>query len=70
VSSSIDGSGSRSTMTIRNNPLSQVNTPAKPAFRAGVSNWPVLNNGAPNFDQMNTEQRRAYDLDRLTRKFG
>ncbi len=32
--------------------------------------WPVLANGAPNFEKMDTAQRRAYHLHRLTRKFG
>src|SRR5256885_7303237 len=27
--------------------------------------WPVLPNGSPNFEQMNGEQRRAYDNARL-----
>jgi hypothetical protein len=34
------------------------------------SSWPVLPNGAPNFDKMDASQRRAYHLHRLTRKFG
>jgi hypothetical protein len=32
--------------------------------------WPVRQNGAPDFEGMTKEQRRAYDLHRLTRKFG
>ena len=32
--------------------------------------WPVLANGAPNFDKMDAAQRRAYHLHRLTKKFG
>jgi hypothetical protein len=32
--------------------------------------WPLLGNGAPDFDKMNGPQRRAYDLHRLSRKFG
>ncbi len=32
--------------------------------------WPVSPTGAPDFDNMTTEQRRAYDNQRLTRKFG
>jgi hypothetical protein len=31
--------------------------------------WPRLTNGAPDFDRMNSEQRRTYDRDRLERKF-
>jgi hypothetical protein len=30
----------------------------------------VLANGAPNFEKMDTAQRRAYHLHRLTKKFG
>jgi len=29
-----------------------------------------LPNGRPDFDRMNPEQRRAYDQQRLTKKFG
>jgi hypothetical protein len=32
--------------------------------------WPVFQNGAPDFERMNKEQRRTYDKHRLTRKFG
>ena len=32
--------------------------------------WPVLPNGAPNFEKMDAAQRRAYHLHRLTQKFG
>ena len=32
--------------------------------------WPVLSNGAPNFEKMDVAQRRAYDVHRLTKKFG
>jgi len=63
---SYEGNGSRSTVSIRNNPLAN----SKPAEINRTTNWPILTNGTPNFDQMNAEQRRAYDLDRLTRKFG
>jgi hypothetical protein len=47
----------RSTVSIQSNPVSS-------------PTWPVLRNGAPDFEQMTSEQRRAYDRDRLTRKFG
>ena len=63
---SYEGNGSRSTVSIRNNPLAN----SKPAEINRTTDWPILTNGTPNFDQMNAEQRRAYDLDRLTRKFG
>jgi hypothetical protein len=32
--------------------------------------WPKLSDGTPDFVSMNSEQRRAYDAWRLTRKFG
>jgi hypothetical protein len=46
----------RATVTIRDNPL------ASPA--------PARQDGAPDFDRMSAEQRRSYDKDRLTRKYG
>jgi hypothetical protein len=73
----------RSSVTVRNNPLA---TPrgasskgdgsakparsAAPAAPANNSAWPLLANGAPDFEKMTGTQRRAYDLYRLTRKFG
>src|SRR5262245_48028271 len=66
---SYEGSSSRSTVAIRNNPLANNSSPKAPVGSRS-SNWPVLTNGAPKFEQMNAEQRRAYDLDRLMRKFG
>jgi hypothetical protein len=35
-----------------------------------ISAWPTLQGGVPNFEKMDAEQRRAYDRDRLGRKFG
>jgi hypothetical protein len=35
-----------------------------------ASAWPISPSGKPDFDKMTTEHRRAYDKDRLTRKFG
>jgi hypothetical protein len=32
--------------------------------------WPTRANGSPDFEKMNSEQRRTYDRSRLTRKFG
>ena len=32
--------------------------------------WPVLPNGAPDFNNMNSQQRRAFDLHRLNQRFG
>ena len=37
---------------------------------AASSNPGVFKNNAPDFEKMTKEQRRAYDKDRLTRKFG
>ena len=62
---------SRSTATIQNNPLAKPET--KVATQTPVSStakWPTLSNGAPDFENMNGVQRRAFDQDRLTRKFG
>jgi hypothetical protein len=39
--------------------------PASPA-----ASWPVRADGSPDFANMNSAQRRAYDQGRLTRKFG
>ena len=59
---SYGGSASaRASVAIRNNPLRR---------NSGSFTWPTLPNGRPNFDAMNAEQRRAYDQERLTRKFG
>ena len=35
-----------------------------------TSAWPVSQRGAPDFERMSSEQRSAYDRQRLTRKFG
>ena len=35
-----------------------------------TSTWPVSSTGAPDFEKMTKEHRRAYDKERLTRKFG
>ena len=45
-------------------------TTAAPASNGATKSWPMLANGAPDFDTMNPEQRRAYHLNRLTKKFG
>ncbi len=52
-------SRTRSTVTVQNNPV------ARPQ-----ANWPVLPSGAPDFSKMNSQERRAYDLHRLTHRFG
>jgi hypothetical protein len=58
-------------VAVRNNPLA-TQSPRSPASESKPSNgaWPVGQNGAPAFDQMDSTQRRAYDEHRLTRKFG
>jgi hypothetical protein len=35
-----------------------------------ASSWPTSPTGAPDFEKMTKDHRRAYDKDRLTRKFG
>jgi hypothetical protein len=80
---SYEGSSSaaRSSVQVRNNPLAKPATlptsgstrqsPAQaPVASNGNGSWPVLANGAPDFEKMTSAQRRAYDLHRLTRKFG
>lgn len=69
---SYDSSGAaRSSVMIRNNPLAAATAkPASSAPSASVTTWPTLSNGRPDFDRMNPDQRRAYDQQRLARKFG
>jgi hypothetical protein len=66
-----DGSGAKGNLQ---HPASGIQQPP-PAPRSSPlasqpSSWPLLPNGAPNFEQMDVAQRRAYHLHRLTRKFG
>ena len=71
---SYDGTaGARKTVTIQNNPLAKPAEVKTSEVAVAVSSdqaWPVFANGAPNFEKMNSENRRAYDKSRLTRKFG
>lgn len=78
---SYDGGSTRTAVSVRNNPLATARTAAsdgngntQPSVRASApanaSAWPVLPNGAPDFDKMTGVQRRAYDVERLSRKFG
>ena len=64
----------RSSVTVRDNPLAKSAKPGNGASEASNSGaqamWPVLSNGAPDFDKMNSLQRRAYDQHRLGHKFG
>jgi hypothetical protein len=69
---SYDGSAARrATVEVKNNPLAQ-----KPATSTAstsvetVTDWPRTAAGGPDFDKMNAAQRRAYDADRLKRRFG
>ena len=75
---SYEGTGrTRTTIALRNNPLS-VSATSDPkggadqqqAEKSTNPAWPTLPNGKPNFDAMNSVQRRAYDNHRLSRKFG
>jgi hypothetical protein len=65
---------SGSSVSIRHNPLPRstgADTAAAQPPKVGASpEWPVQPNGAPDFDKMNSLQRRAYDQHRLTHKFG
>lgn len=66
-----DGGASRSIVNFQSKPAGS--TPANsspPPSPAANGAWPVLSNGAPNFEKMTAEQRRAYDRQRLARKFG
>jgi len=80
-SMSYDGSGAaRSIVNIRNNPLRHAvaatsggneNRPRETATNAEPSiAWPVHPDSTPDFGKMNPAQRRAYDAQRLARKFG
>ena len=68
---SYDGTGGgRTVITIRNNPLANSADQSNHMPKLSTANWPVLATGKPDFDNMNPTQRRAYDLNRLARKFG
>jgi hypothetical protein len=47
-----------------------VRHPATSLQPPASASWPVLPNGAPNFEKMDVAQRRAYHLHRLTKRFG
>ena len=76
-SMSYDGSAARrSTVEIRGNPLATA-TAASAASKTQTASsnqepadWPRLPGGAPDFGRMNAVQRRAYDAERLRRRFG
>lgn len=73
-----DGTAARrATVNLQNNPLAASAPAPSPAPPAGASGpaegkvaWPVFPNGAPNFETMTAEQRRAYHQWRLTRRYG
>jgi hypothetical protein len=68
---SYDGNGGgRAVVSIRNNPLGNLADQANHKPEGSTASWPVLANGRPDFANMNPMQRRAYDLNRLARKFG
>ena len=50
--------------------MSYGGTTAARATVSTTSSWPTSTTGAPDFEKMTKEHRRAYDQDRLTRKFG
>ncbi len=71
-------SAARATVSVQNNPLAVSTRPGvqtestrqpTPAV-AEAGGWPKRADGSPDFDRMNSAQRRAYDGARLTRKFG
>jgi hypothetical protein len=72
---SYEGSARRASASeLRNNPIATPagpgTSPPKPLNDASSPEWPILPNGTPDFDKMNSLQRRAYDQHRLTHKFG
>jgi hypothetical protein len=73
-SMSYDGSAARrATASIQNNPLA-AEKPTETSQEAAPSSpdgkWPKRPDGAPDFAQMNSSHRQAYDQTRLTRRFG
>lgn len=75
-SMSYDGSAkARSTAIIRDNPLAITPAAASSMSREQTADasgqcWPVRESGGPDFARMNGGQRRAYDQQRLKRRFG
>jgi hypothetical protein len=76
---SYDGGGGRRSTVVVPSKLGPVRSASTPAGMPGeakatvngdkTSSWPTLANGAPNFEKMDSEQRRAYDRARLEQKF-
>ncbi|HNQ90906.1 MAG TPA: hypothetical protein PKM73_20010 [Verrucomicrobiota bacterium] len=74
-SMSYGGGETRSRVEIRNNPLADAGSarraqPVTVARSAAGPAWPVASDGRPDFEKMTPAQRRAYDADRLRRRFG
>ena len=75
---SYGGAAPRSTVNLRHNPLAAARAArAAEAARAGpraargeAGDWPRRADGTPDFERMSSAQRQAFDLARLTRKFG
>jgi len=69
---SYSGSGGRSAVAVRNNPLASTEPKEKAESKEqkADSNWPARSNGAPDFAAMTPDQRVAYDAARLKRRFG
>lgn len=81
---SYDGSAARrATVAVSaNNPLTKHSFPEAKAVpvkaservagpsQTDATGWPALPDGTPDFSRMNSEQRRSYDVWRLTWKFG
>ncbi|MBM3845234.1 MAG: hypothetical protein FJ405_02975 [Verrucomicrobia bacterium] len=70
---SYGGGGTATRVEIRNNPIGKTSsapTPEKSALKTSDLAWPTLTDGRPDFERMNSVQRRAYDADRLRRRFG
>jgi hypothetical protein len=63
----------RGIVTLRQNPLADARSAvaAKPGSPNGhATAWPTRADGSPDFDKMSSTQRGAYDLSRLTKKYG
>jgi hypothetical protein len=72
---SYDGNAARRTSTVQkprtndDGRVSKATRDPKSEIR-NADDWPTHTDGSPDFERMNTTQRRAYDQVRLARKFG
>ncbi len=64
------GKTKRATVEVKANPLANKEATSTSAPNAAPAAWPRFSNGAPDFSKMTGEQRRAFDEDRLKRRFG